>query len=136
MLSILGLAATFLGVKEIPGAKSNPIIGRMLQAVGFRRGSDETPWCAAYVNWVLESSGYPGTGSARARSFEDWGKQGGAWPGHVAVLWRKRRNGRSGHVAFVLRVSGDRVLLLGGNQGNRVSAKWYPLSRVVCFRRA
>src|SRR5215510_6324904 len=33
-------------------------------------GSPGDPWCAIFVNAMLESAGYPGTRSAAARSFE------------------------------------------------------------------
>lgn len=141
---ILAQAATFLGTKEIIGAKHNPAIVDMLRNVGLRRHGDETPWCAAFVNWVLSSLVIKGTGSARARSFEDWGMSLNpdperAWelvcPGDIVVLWRKREHSAFGHVGFFLRREGHHIWLLGGNQGNRVSAKRYHNNRVVTFRR-
>lgn len=134
-LSVLGLAATFMHVREIPGAKHNPLIVDMLRGVGLGRRGDETPWCAAYVNYVLACSGYIGTGSARARSFENWGKESEVpIPGCIAVLSRGKPASGKGHVGFVLRTTARRVLLLGGNQRNRVCAKWYSRRRVLSFR--
>lgn len=144
---ILAQAASQLGVKEAPGAKHNPLIVDMLRRVGLRRHGDETPWCAAFVNWVLAMCLTEGTSSARARSFESWGEPlspdrsdpEADWDlvsqGDIVVLWRKKRNSSFGHVGFFLRRDGRHIWLLGGNQGNRVSAKRYHNSRVVTFRR-
>jgi uncharacterized protein (TIGR02594 family) len=144
-LELLGQAASFLGVAEIEGAKHNPIITRMLRAVGLPGRGDETPWCAAFANAVLTASGIDGTGSARARSFEDWGEEVADWrnniePGDIVVLWRKKPNSAFGHVAFFARFprfdrAAKRIWLLGGNQGNKVGLRSYPASRVVSVRR-
>lgn len=136
-LTILGLAATFLHIREIPGAKHNPLIVEMLRACGLGRRGDETPWCAAFVNHVLTLAGLEGTGSARARSFEYWGTPAcDPVPGSIAVLSRGKPSSGKGHVAFVVRATGHRVLLLGGNQRNKVCARWYPKSRILSYRLA
>lgn len=139
-LVLLGHAATFVGIAEIPGAKHDSRIVAMLKHVGIQRGGDETPWCAAFVNWILENYGAPGTNSARARSFEDWGEPvdiEDAQPGDVFVLWRKKPNSRAGHVGFLQRFERGRrrVCLIGGNQRNRVGSKSFPVGRVVAVRR-
>lgn len=72
-----------------------------------------------------------------ARSYLRWGREvalAEARPGDVAVL--ERGAPPAGHTGFVVRIEGDRILLRGGNQGNAVTDAWYPLSRVIGFRRA
>jgi hypothetical protein len=51
----------------------------------------------------------------------------------VAVLQRGADSSQ-GHVAFWIGAKGDRVLLLGGNQGNAVSVAAYPVFRVLGYR--
>jgi hypothetical protein len=58
--------------------------------------------CAVNVNAFLSSLGVPGTGSAMAKSFLNWGKPTEPVPGAVAVY--ERGGGAKGHVAVVARV--------------------------------
>lgn len=69
----------------------------------------ETPWCAAFVDKVLENTGYPSTGSLRASDFAGYGRECDCIDGAVAVF--------DGHVGFVAK-NGNKIL--GGNQGDSV----------------
>jgi uncharacterized protein (TIGR02594 family) len=138
--AILEAAGGHLGVEEWPGARHNPIIQGYFAATGHNPSEpDETPWCAAFVGAVLAEVGLPHTGRLNARSYLEWGVPVDARdvrPGDVCILWRVSPGGWQGHVGFVVRFDGDRVILRGGNQGNRVSDAPYPLSRVLGYRRA
>jgi uncharacterized protein (TIGR02594 family) len=138
--AVLEAAGQYLGIEEWPGARHNPVIQGMFAAVGHRPDEpDETPWCAAFVGAVLAELGLPHTGRLNARSYLDWGQpveMRAARPGDVCILWRGQPQGWQGHVGFVVRFDGDRVILRGGNQGNRVSDAGYPVSRILGFRRA
>jgi uncharacterized protein (TIGR02594 family) len=138
--AILESAGEFLGTAEWPGARHNIAIVRMWADAGMAHvQDDETPWCAAFVGSVLGNLGLPNTGRANARSYLDWGapvELRDVRPGDVCILWRGRPEGWQGHVGFVVRFDGDRVILRGGNQGNRVSDAPYPISQVLGFRRA
>ena len=138
--AILEAAGRYLGAAEWPGAQHNPVIQGMFAAVGHSRSeADETPWCAAFVGAVLAELGLPHTGRLNARSYLDWGVPVGAAEvraGDVVILWRGQPAGWQGHVGFVVRFEGDRVIVRGGNQGNRVSDAGYPVSRVLGYRRA
>lgn len=137
---VLEAAGAYLGLAEFPGARHNEQIVDMFEDVGHAWvQDDETPWCAAFVGAVLGSLGLAHTGSLAARSYMDWGqavRQANAKPGDVVVLWRGHPTAATGHVAFLVRFDGDKVLLRGGNQGNKVSDAAYPISRVVGYRRA
>lgn len=138
--AILEAAEQHLGVKEWPGSKHNPAVLAFFADSGNSWvKDDETAWCAAFVNSVLASLGLPGTGKLNARSFESYGDKvnlADVRPGDIAVFWRNDPNGWQGHVAFVVSLEGGSVNVLGGNQGNEVSVRPYPLSRIVAFRRA
>lgn len=137
--AILATAGTYLGVAEIPGARHNAEIMAMFAASGHGWvQDDETPWCAAYVNMVLGQLGIPHTGELRARSYLEWGvpvAAGDERPGDICVFWRGAPDAATGHVAFLVRRDGDRVLVRGGNQGNAVTDAWYPVSRLLGLRR-
>ncbi len=123
-----------IGVKEVPGAASNPVI------MGYARDAklpwaydnDEIAWCAVFVNAMLERQGIKGTRSAWALDFLEWGMSCAPFPGCVAVL---SRNG-GGHVAFFVGFNEDhsKVLLCGGNQSDMVCDAWFDVSRVKDFR--
>lgn len=128
------------GVKEIAGSRATPSIVMYLSScktnqhfTRARQLSDETAWCAAFVNWVLKKSGLSSLDTPWAPS---WEKYGHSLPiplyGAVTVI---RRSGGSGrHVAFFVKASASHVTLLGGNQGNRVCEKDYPAADVVAYR--
>ena len=88
---------------------------------------------------MLARLGIPGTGSLRARSFEDYGVDvplADVRPGDIVVFWRKSRNSGYGHVGIVVNVRGENIDVLGGNQGDEVTVKDYSFERFLCFRRA
>jgi uncharacterized protein (TIGR02594 family) len=136
---ILETAARYLGVREhsAPGA-SNPAVESFWTLAGMERQKDEVPWCAAFVGAVLGEVGLPNTGRPNARSYEKWGRKvslAEARPGDVVVLSRGTQPWQ-GHVGFLVRFDGDRVVLRGGNQSDAVSDAPYSVSRIVAIRRA
>jgi uncharacterized protein (TIGR02594 family) len=125
-----------LGQHERPGPRrNNPRIMEYLRTVGLASW-DETPWCAAFVNWCVIRVGIPGTGRATARSWLGWGT---ALPmseprfGCVAVL-RRGTSGNRGHVGFWVGARPGEVLLLGGSQDDSVCVKGYPTSHLLGLR--
>lgn len=136
---IMARARAHLGVQEWPGATDNPQVMEFFKEAGASWVQhDETPWCAAFVGAVLAESGLQGTGRLNARSYTEWGvpvTMRDAQPGDVVVLWRKHPDAAEGHVAFFASMSGDRVTLLGGNQGDKVSLAEFPTSRIIAIRR-
>jgi uncharacterized protein (TIGR02594 family) len=125
------------GVEEFPDSAAvaeNPRIVEYHRGVGIGP-DDETPWCAAFVNWCLVQGGAVGTAKPNARSYQDWGLTDPGRLGAVAVLWRGSPNGWQGHVGFVLDNSHpDLVYLLAGNQGDRVSVRGFPRNRLLSYR--
>lgn len=138
--AILAAAGAYLGMAEWPGAKHNPKILAMFDDVGHGYvKDDETAWCAAFMGSILASLGLPHTGKLNARSYETYGKAvdlQDARPGDIVVLWRGTPKSWQGHVAPLVRLEGDTVILRGGNQGNAVTDAAYPISRIVAVRRA
>lgn len=138
-----------IGVKEAAGASDNPRVVEYLKTTAIKNSHDETPWCSAFVNWCCLQAGVPGTNSARARSWLNWGveiKPAQAETGDIVILSRGN-NPLMGHVAlFDSWLNGNRekipysadanlIYLLGGNQLDMVRKSAYPTSRVLGIRR-
>lgn len=130
----IALSELVSGVAEVPGPGDNPRISEYLAAVGLGP-DDETPWCSAFVNWCCERAGVAGSGKGNARSWLSWGRPTDSpRPGSIVVLWRGSRAGWEGHVGFYLGEAGGVVILLGGNQGDRVSVSAYSKERLLGYR--
>lgn len=127
------VARTYIGVAEIPGKATAPVIARWLRELRSWWSDDETPWCGTFVGAVLRESGLPVAKHwYRARDWLSWGVPlEKPAPGCVVVYARAG----GGHVGFV--VAEDqrgRLLTLGGNQGNRVSIAPFDRQRVLGYR--
>lgn len=123
-----------MGVAEIEGEEANPRILQYFAATGAHTHSDETAWCAAFVSFVLEKLGIPSTKSAWSRSYLTWGKALDRPVKGCVVVFTRPPDPAKGHVAFFVTEEADKVYVLGGNQGNRVTIAAYPKSRVLAYR--
>lgn len=126
-------AKKHIGLKEIKGDKSNPLIVDFWKAI--KRGGikdDATPWCAAFVGAMLEKVGIVSSRFESARSYLEWGVKLNK-PCYGCVVVFSRDGG--GHVGFVVgkTESGD-LMVLGGNQGDAVNVRAFPVSRVTGYR--
>lgn len=127
-------ARSYVGVEEIRGPRHSPVIAGWLHRLRAWWADDETPWCGVFVAGVLDEVGIPiASGWARARAWLEWGTP---IPlpllGCVVVF---ERGPRFGHVGFVVGSSPTGALLvLGGNQGDRVSIVAFPRNRVIGYR--
>ena len=133
----MAIARSKLGIHEIPGPKANAFIVECLASTTLGvpdNQSDETSWCSAFANRVMQLAGYDGTNSAWARSWLDWGREPADAEFGAGVVVVLARGPNSGHVGFLEDWDDDRVRLLGGNQGNAVSEAWFPMSRVLGYR--
>lgn len=135
----LAIARRYIGTREIPGPQSNPTILGWAKAIGGWVASwyrnDDTPWCALYVNAVLQQAGLPmsGTGAAlvRAKSFLDYGTPLEE-PALGCILVFDRAGG--GHVGFYVGETLKAYRVLGGNQSNTVNEAWLAKDRCVAMR--
>lgn len=127
------LGRMLIGVREIPGKQHNPVILQMWRDI--KRGgiqSDEVPWCAAFVGSMLEHAHIPSSRFESASSYLQWGRML-TEPALGCVVVFERTGG--GHVGFVVGQDAQgNLLVLGGNQGDRVSIAAFPRSRVKGYR--
>lgn len=126
-----------LDVREVPGPRSNPRITMYHATTTGGAAPDETAWCSSFVNYCVEQAGFRGTDSKWARSWHEanWGRVVTDSPreGDV-VVWRRTGHGQDGgHVGFYIDGDDDTILVLGGNQGNRISMARYPRNGTMHF---
>jgi len=105
--------------------RANPVIVSFFDATTLRTPSgDQTPWCAAFVNWciqrALENTIAPnsslGTGSAASASFREWGTLTTSPREGDLAVFQHRRERNKGHVGFFVSSSRGGIYVLGGNQ--------------------
>lgn len=126
-------AEKHIGVREIPGVRHESKILGWWKAI--RRGgikTDEVPWCAAFVGGCLEAVGIVSSRYESAKSYMDWGiALGYPVPGCIVVFTRTG----GGHVGFVVgKDDKNRLMVLGGNQGDKVSVAPFDSARVTGYR--
>ena len=130
------VAAKQIGVREVPGAKSNPTILGWAKTVGSRLGitysDDATPWCGLFAAFCMTAAGIaPPKIAVRAKAWLDFGI-----PLDIgiegAVLVFERAAG--GHVGFYVGENATAYRVLGGNQGDAVGYAWIAKDRCVGIR--
>ena len=117
-----------IGTKEDPD-NTGPAIQRYIDLA--HAGAQHDPWCAIFANAALEANGIKGTRSASSQSFrssDDFVKLSGPSLGAISVFWRGSESSGLGHVGFYRGEAGDRLWILGGNEGDMVQIEAFPRS--------
>jgi uncharacterized protein (TIGR02594 family) len=132
----MAVAWAELGQSERPGPASNPRIIDYFRRVGHPSVvDDETAWCAAFVGTCLEQAGFDSTRSLAARSYLAWGEPD-ASPGLGALVVLSRGdNPALGHVGFLIGMTENHVMLLGGNQTDAVGLAAFDRRRIIGVRK-
>ncbi len=129
-------------IKEIKGAKDHPRIVEMHSHTSLKAQDDETPWCASAVNAWLVEAGFEGTNSAAAISFGEYGnkvRQSDLTLGDI-VIFKRGSQSWMRHVGLYAGQSRvykgkKQLLILGGNQSDKVCYLWYSISGITAIRR-
>jgi uncharacterized protein (TIGR02594 family) len=112
-------------------ASSDPV-SEARRWIGTNPTDRNSLWCARFMNFVLERSGYEGTGSDAAKSFASYGRRiSGPQIGAIAVLTRGKNGGHVGIVSGI--DERGNPIIISGNHGHRVGEGVYPRSRVVTY---
>lgn len=126
-LKLHSVAKAELGVHETPGPEATARIMEYEKHTnrGYT-GSDEEHWCAKFANFVCDESGFAGTNSAAAASFETWGVELDKPIKGCLVVWPH-------HVTFCDHpdISNGIVRCLGGNQSDSVKISRYQVEGAV-----
>jgi len=100
--------------------------------IGLNPTSRDTLWCATFMNFVLERSGYQGTGSDAAKSFASYGQRvSGPQVGAIAVMTRGKNGGHVGIVSGIDQAGNP--IVISGNHGKKVGEGVYPRGRVYAY---
>lgn len=122
-------------IAEVIGDKHDPRILFYHKHTKLEATRDEISWCSAFVCAGFENVGIRSTRSPLARSWNKWGLElDGFREGAVAAFWRVEADGWQGHVGWAVKETKSSILLLGGNQGNRVCLQHYPKDQLLGFR--
>lgn len=142
------IATRFVGIKEVPGQPSHPLILGMLKLDSDWPEGDEVPWCSAFMNFVAWLLRLPRSKSLLARSWLGIGwpiPLEEAKPGFDVVILSRTVDGEEppgpenltapGHVGLFAGTDGRNILILGGNQSNGVNVSAYDKGRLLGIRR-
>ena len=127
-------AERWLGVHERRGFTR--LYGAIKQWLKDKYDPRETPWCGAFMALVFRAT-LPNERIPEnpwgARNWAEFGKECPLQEGAVAVFWRGRKSGWSGHVGLVDAVDRKRRLIrvLGGNQSDSVTYSWLSMDRLL-----
>jgi uncharacterized protein (TIGR02594 family) len=130
------LAIKELGQTEIAGARSNPRIlaYRRMAKVPLQGDDSVVPWCAIFVNAMLEEAGVRGSRSGMARSFagqpQAFERLAAPIVGCITVI-SSNRGPASGHVFFYTAENGILFQALGGNQNDSVNISMFQKAKLV-----
>ena len=127
--SWLDIAVAEIGIKEnaLPGHHNNRIL-EYFKTTTLKATTDETPWCSAFVNWVVIQAGDKGTNSALAKSWLNWGSAVDPPVRGCIVVLKKKTPGFTQatgsttgyHVGFYVSHTNTHIKILGGNQSDQV----------------
>jgi len=145
-VSAFELAERFIGVKEIPGVASSSQILAMLQLDEQWPQGDDVPWCSAFVNYICWLLRLPRSKMLSARSWLSLGQAvdlPNAEVGFDVVILKRGKNGQPGpevlkapgHVGFYAGLGEGTILILGGNQGDRVNVSSFARESILGIRR-
>ncbi|WP_077418307.1 TIGR02594 family protein [Chryseobacterium sp. JV274] len=95
-------------------------------------------WCAAFVNWIMKHYGYEGVttdkgyDAVRALKWAAWAEgKDLKKPVYGAIAVKTRTGG--GHVGFVAGKKGNKVVILGGNQSQKLYCVAYEISDYYAY---
>lgn len=127
------IAGSYVGIKEIPGKESAPIIVKWLNNLKAWWNDDSTPWCGVFMAEVMKEAGinYP-PAYYRAKEWLNWGERLDV-PVYGCVVVFDRVGG--GHVGIVIgKDKSGRLMVIGGNQSDQVSVVPFQTDRVSGYR--
>lgn len=117
----LELARKEIGTREGPD-NTGPAIARYISLA--HAGAQHDPWCAIFLNAMLEQAGVHGTRSPSSQSFRHdphFVLLSGPALGAIVVYWRISKSSGLGHVGFYVGEDAHGFInTLGGNESDMV----------------
>lgn len=135
-------ALRWYDTKEHRGRRHNATIVGWLRNVLPWANKDEISWCSAFLFSCAVMVDADRPDPKRGAAAISWRSTGTpvegvrqAQIGDVVILYRGKRTAWTRHVGLYVRHDRRYVWLLGGNQGDSVSIRKFPIGRVDCIRR-
>lgn len=134
---LMDKVSNYYGLKEFEGSKHNKIVVSFFQRLGYDYiTDDETPWCAAFINFCAKEIGANYPKSLRARHWMNCGVSiDNPTIGDIAVFGYGGASGTSGHVSIYISEDSENIYCLGGNQSNEVNISSYCKEDLLGFRK-
>jgi len=107
--------------------------GLLKSLLGFDPST--TAWCAGFVNAVENRCGRSGTNKLNARSYLKYGATTDTPQLGDIVVFKRGNSSWEGHVGYFMQRDENGILVLGGNQSNKVCYKYYPIASLLGYRR-
>ncbi len=131
----------FLGLKEVAGDKSNPVITNWAKETTIKAddwyNTDSIPWCSLFMAVIAQRAQWDISKiDLRALSWVNFGKEVPLLDGCMGDVAVFKRSG-GGHVGVLIGWSKDKksLYILGGNQSDSVSIVRMPITRLHAMRR-
>lgn len=136
-MRLLETALKEYGNEAYPGRETNPSVLKYFTETGHSFiHDDETPWCAAFLNWCAQKSNVITKNLLNARSFLDCGVETKEpMLGDIVVFWRVAPNSWEGHVGLYIRETEKLIYVLGGNEDSAVRIKPFPKTQLLGYRK-
>jgi len=130
-------AMRLLGIREVAGTGSNPVILDWADDLDIHYPSDDIPWCGLFVAHCIGSTLPEEPLPANPLGARQWlkcGRAANAALGAILVFWRGSPSGFKGHVGFYYGEDANAYQVRGGNQGDRVSVTRVAKDRLLGIR--
>ena len=129
-------ALALYGESPVPGPNANPQILAFLDATTYpENGSDEVPWCSAFLVWIFQQCGIQTTANAAALSWMTFGVDTDQPQlGDIVVLGWPQPTPVNHHVGIFIREKAEVVYILAGNQHNEVDIVAWRKQDVLSYR--
>ncbi len=129
-------ARKYIGTREVPGAKNNPVIISWAVYLGgwFKSfyTQDSIAWCGLFIGYLMKLCGFPPPSTLlSAAGWASWGSRLST-PSLGAIMVFTRPGGA--HVALYMGERKDAYRVIGGNQGDAVSEMWIKKDRLTAIR--
>lgn len=95
----------------------------------------KTAWCAGFVNAIEKMAGRKGSGQLAARGYLNYGTSVSNPKMGDIVVFKRGSSSWQGHVGYFINKTNEGILVLGGNQSDKVCYKYYPESALLGYRR-
>ena len=129
-------ALSFWHERPVSGVMSNPQIVEFIKATSYPdTGSDEVPWCSAFLVWIFQECGIVTPANAAAVSWMNY-SHAVTEPriGDVVVFAWPAAAPTNHHVGLFIRETDDLLYVLAGNQNDTVDISGWRKRSVLSYR--